>query len=510
MKHEELRSILLIEDNPADARLIQKALEERSVGQWNVVCVERLSEALAQLRANTFGVALLDLSLPDSEGFETINRVQSQAPQVPIIVLTGNEDEEFAIRAVQAGAQDYLMKGQIVPSALIRTIKYAIERHRLSQALHTSETRYRNLFENASDAIVSFTLEGQIISVNRGLEILLGWTREELIGQHYQKLLTPSSAAQLEERIATIITTNRQRSNQTPFIELDAVRRDGTIIPVEVSDDILYDDWWRLAGVMIMARNMTFRKELERRRTEFLAMLSHDIKNPLSVLIGYADYLQHEVQEHGAVKSVEVLPWIKSSALTILSLVNNYLDLSRIEDQQLILAHEPLGINDLLNRIGHQYKGEALHRKIHFEMSLDPKLPWVASDPAALDRVLTNLIYNALKFTPNGGQVTVRSLQRGDEVVIGITDSGPGIVQEEIPLLFEKYRRAVGTRRKEGMGLGLFIVKTLIERLGGRIEVASVVGRGTEFSVILPIGDREISKPMNTTKKEKEAISSIQ
>jgi PAS domain S-box-containing protein len=373
----------------------------------------------------------------------------------------------------------------VAPTTLLRTIRYAIERHRLHQALGASETRYRDLFENASDALVSFTTEGKIIAVNRGLETMLGWTRDELIGQPYGKLLTPPSAAQLEERLVDIVRQGLL-SVQTPIIEIDAVRKDGTIVPVEVRDDALYNEQWKLAGVMVMARDMTVRKELERRRTEFLAMLSHDIKNPLSVLIGYADYLQQEANEHSVVKSVEVLPWIKSSGLTILSLVNNYLDLSRIEDQQLILAHEPLGINDLLRRIGHQYEGEALHRKIRFELSLEPRLPLVAGDPVALDRVFTNLVYNALKFTPNGGQVTVRSVRRGDEVVVAITDSGPGIIQEEIPLLFEKYRRSAGTRRKDGMGLGLFIVKTLVERLNGRVEVESVVGSGTEFRVVLP------------------------
>ena len=438
------RSILLVEDNPGDARPIRNALEAHSAGQWSVVCVERLTEALAQLRTNTFGVVLLDLSLPDSEGFDTISRVQRETPQVPIIVLTGLDDEEFAVKAVQAGAQDYLVKGQVAPTALTRTIRYAIERHRLRQALGASETRYRDLFENASDAIVSFTTEGIVIAANRGLETMLGWTREELIGQHYGKLLTSSSAAQLQERIADVAERG-PLSERTPLLEIDAVRKDGEVVPVEIRDDVLYNEQGRLAGIMVMARDVTLRKELERRRTEFLAMLSHDIKNPLSVLIGYADYLQEEGDEQGVIKSVEVLPWIKSSGFTILSLVNNYLDLSRIEDHHLILAHEPVGINDLLRRIGQQYSGEALHRKITFELALEPRLPWVAGDPVALDRVLTNLVYNALKFTPKGGQVTVRSARRGDDVVVSVADSGPGIAQEEIPVLFEKYRRSAGS-----------------------------------------------------------------
>jgi signal transduction histidine kinase len=118
---------------------------------------------------------------------------------------------------------------------------------------------------------------------------------------------------------------------------------------------------------------------------------------------------------------------------------------------------------------------------------LQPKLPWVEGDPTALERILSNLVYNALKFTPSEGEVTVSSTLREGEVVIVVADTGPGLPAEEIPLLFVKYRRAVGSRRQAGLGLGLFIAKTLVERHGGRIEVESVVGSGTQFRVILPL-----------------------
>lgn len=481
----ELRPILLVEDNLADARIIQVMLESHSE-QYPVVHVERLTEALARLRQEEFAAVLLDLSLPDSKGLQTIGPVYNQVPHVPIVVLTGLDDEEIGIKAVQEGAQDYLVKGQFFANTLMRAIHYSIERHRLRLTLQASEGRCRDLFENASDAIVSFTTEGIVTEVNRGLEALLGWTRQELVGHHYSQILTPDAAAQMEERVNQLLC-GECPPTYTPIIEIEATRKDGGIVPLEVRDDVLANAQCRPIGIMLMARDITTRKELERRRSEFLALLSHDIKNPLSVLIGYADYLQQEARQHGVVKSVEVLPWIKSSGLTILSLVNNYLDLSRIEEQPLKLECEAVGINDLLQRIGQQYEGEARHRKITFTLVLQPKLPWVQGDPVAIDRILSNLVYNALKFTPPEGKVTVSSMLQGSEVVITVADTGPGITAEEIPLLFEKYHRAVGARRTAGLGLGLFIVKTLVERHGGRVEVESVVGSGTQFRIALPI-----------------------
>lgn len=481
----EIRPILLVEDNLADARIIQAILEDQP-GQYSVTHVERLSDTLERLTHEEFAIVLLDLSLPDSTGVDTVSAVQRQAMQVPIIVLTGLDDEEVGIKAVQEGAQDYLVKGQFVANTLIRAIHYAIERHRLRMNLQASEGRCRDLFENASDAIASFTTDGIVTEVNRGLETLLGWSRQELVGRHYRQIFTPNSATQIEERAAQLLRGERP-STCAPMIEVDAKRKDGGTVPVEVRDDVVANSQCKPIGVMLMARDISSRKELERRRSEFLALLSHDIKNPLSVLIGYADYLQHEANQHGVVKSLEVIPWIKSSGLTILSLVNNYLDLSRIEEQPLKLESETVGINDLLQRIGHQYEGEARHRKITFTLSLQSQLPWIVGDATAIDRILSNLVYNALKFTPPEGKITVSSALQGNEVVITVTDTGPGIAAEEIPLLFEKYRRGVGSRRKAGLGLGLFIVKTLVERHGGRIEVASEIGGGTQFRVILPV-----------------------
>jgi signal transduction histidine kinase len=235
-------------------------------------------------------------------------------------------------------------------------------------------------------------------------------------------------------------------------------------------------------------------------------MLSHDIKNPLAVLIGYADYLQGEADTNGAIKSMELLPWIKSSGLTILALVNNYLDLSRIEDQRLVLGHEAVSLTDVLGRIGLQYGGEAQHRHIRLELEFPAALLMVNGDPVALERVFSNLVYNALKFTPSGGKVTVSGEIRDNEIRVTISDTGPGITPEDMLTLFDKYQRTTGLRRKGGMGLGLFIVKTLVERQHGRVEVESTVGQGTQFRVIFPAransGER---KKKGAPGKEKEA-----
>jgi signal transduction histidine kinase len=144
-------------------------------------------------------------------------------------------------------------------------------------------------------------------------------------------------------------------------------------------------------------------------------------------------------------------------------------------------------LNDILRSVTRQYDAEARRRKQRVELLLQENLPVPMGDPLALERVFANLVHNALKFTPEIGQITLRSFQRDDAVVGAVADTGPGIAREDIERLFEKYKRVARDAHREGTGLGLFIVKALVEAHQGRIEVESTLGVGTCFSVVLPL-----------------------
>jgi signal transduction histidine kinase len=230
------------------------------------------------------------------------------------------------------------------------------------------------------------------------------------------------------------------------------------------------------------------RQRMERQRQEFLTMLTHDIRNPLSVVLGYLDLLQEELAAgQRADVSEEILPRLRSNTLTVFSLVDNYLDVSCLEDRPFHLTKEAIDMNSLLHRIGQHYEIEARRRRISLVFSLQPELPAVQGNLVALERVVANLIHNALKFTPEHGRVTISSSRTAHEIVASVSDTGLGIASEDIPLLFEKYRRIEHTEMQEGSGLGLFIVKALVEAHRGRIEVQSALNQGARFSIMLPL-----------------------
>jgi two-component system, OmpR family, phosphate regulon sensor histidine kinase PhoR len=330
--------------------------------------------------------------------------------------------------------------------------------------------------------IAIMTMDGTITDVNCGAETLTSTPREQVIGKHFREFLTPAANARMEERFRRFYA-----GEEIPSVfELELVGKDGGIVPEEVRARFIKDAQGNITGLQTIHRDISARKALERQRADFLAMLTHDIRNPLGVILGYTEMLRDSARARAAQRDENFLDRIEASALTVHALVTNYLELSKIEAGQLTLVPESLAINDILGRVGRQYESEARRRQLTLQLRLQDGLPNIAGDPVALERIFANLLHNALKFTPGAGQVTISSAQQNGAVVASVTDTGPGIAAQEIPLLFERYKQSQTSRNREGAGLGLFIVKSLVAAHHGRLEVKSTPGTGTCFSVFLP------------------------
>jgi PAS domain S-box-containing protein len=359
------------------------------------------------------------------------------------------------------------------------TVQDITARKRAEEALREREARLAAIFRTVSDVIVTTDLNHMIISVNRAIERVLGYKPEEVVGQSIGILATPESADFARAR-----TTQALRGESLPALfEMQGMHKNGKLIPLEVSASFLYEEG-RAVGLVGVLRDVSLKKELERQRADFLAMLTHDIKNPMHVILGCAELLLEDVVDSG---QRQLLQRLRGNALTVHSLVTNYLDFSKVESGHLTLVRQPTGINTLLRNIEQQYAGEALRRDITLRLHLQDELPLVDGDSLALERVFANLLHNALKFTPRFGHITICSASQAGAVAVTIADSGPGIAHEELASLFDKYRQAKQARTADGAGLGLFIVKALVEAHGGQVRVESSPGQGACFSVLLPI-----------------------
>jgi signal transduction histidine kinase len=231
-------------------------------------------------------------------------------------------------------------------------------------------------------------------------------------------------------------------------------------------------------------RDVSEKHALEQLRADFLSMITHDIKVPLTVILGYTEMLTDPEPPPGEIPP-DILARIRESGETIHGLVANFLDLSRIEAGRMTLDVRPFDVCEMLSHAVEQYDSTARRKGITLRLEMDPVRPLVA-DESQLKRVVANLLANAIKYTASGGGVTVSATAMNGRVVIGFRDTGRGIPPEELPHLFEKYRRVREAKRTEGTGLGLFIARTIVAAHGGEIHVESTPGVGSTFTVLLP------------------------
>jgi signal transduction histidine kinase len=286
----------------------------------------------------------------------------------------------------------------------------------------------------------------------------------------------------------------RARFN-TPVIYLTAHADERTIQRAKVTEPLGYlvkplREHELQAAITVALHKHKMNQALEEQRRDFLAMLTHDIANPLHLVLGYTDLLAKEIEPASLEQAENLLDQLRANIHTIVELTTNYSMALAIEGGRFPIVRKPLQVNELLVEVSKKYAAEASNRGISCETQLSQELPPIEGDRSALERVIANLVYNALRFTPRGGRVTLASALSDGAVVLSVSDTGRGVPPEEIPLLFEKYWQHGSDPDKKGSGLGLFIVKSLVEAHGGKVEVESVPAHGTCFRVILPTATR--------------------
>ncbi len=383
------------------------------------------------------------------------------------------------------------------PSYFISQIQDITARKQAEARVRESEERYRSLFEYASDGIALLTADGIIMSVNRAYEAMTGWTSAETIGHRYSEFVTPASIVLIEER------TRRVRAGErVPSIyEQEMPRPDGSIVSVEARTRFIRNQAGQPLGVFAILRDITERKRTEeelrqakeaaeaanRAKSEFLATMSHELRTPLGVILGYTELLLEDAFGRLGEKQTDSLRRIDRNARELLDLITAVLDLSRLEAGRLPLRMRQTQVADVLQEVQAETQPLQEQARLTFGWEIEPALPVLDTDPGKLKIVLKNLIGNAVKFTPSGS-ITVAARRARGGVEICVTDTGIGIPPESQACIFEPFWQLEHplASRAGGTGLGLHIVKRLLDLLGGTVTVESAVGRGTTFGVWLP------------------------
>lgn len=350
---------------------------------------------------------------------------------------------------------------------------------RKTRELEEAEARFQALFEGIPEIVLVHDAGGTIQLANKVATLELERASDELVGANLRSLVEPADG---EKVLAASV---RAHSHGSATFDATCVTRSGRRL--ELSVNCRSFDFEGRASLLSVARDTAAQRSADRQRADFMAMVAHDIRNPLSVVVGYAEMLR----EQGRLEpeSADMLARLASNARAVISLVSNYLDLSRIEAGHLLLYPVAVEINEVLLVVSELYEDEARRKGIAFEVAPDESVPTLRSDSMALERVLANLVHNALKFTPAAGRITLSSKLEGSEVVVRVRDTGPGIRSEDVPTIFDRYRRAFAGQANHGSGLGLFIARALVETLGGTITLESNSDGGCCFAIRLPVGE---------------------
>ena len=488
--------LLHLEDSSLDAELIRVRLAKDGL-KLAIHRVVGHDDYLAALQSDRFDLILADYSLPGFDGLKALEYAQLLALDTPFLFVSGILGEEVAIETLKQGATDYVLKhrldrlGPAVRRALTEARERA-DRRRMETALRESERMHRLTLDSIQGhAILTMDTQGIIISVNAGATGVLGYRDDELLGQSSSVLFTA------EDQSAGAPDREMKTAKRRGIAEDERwhVRKDGSIFWGNGLVTPLLDDSESLRGYTKIVRDMTEWKQAEealreadRRKDEFLAMLAHELRNPLSSIQNAAHLVRHASlpPERSAWAKDVILNQVKHLA----RLVDDLLDVARITRGKIRLRNEQVDLVAVLQRASDVARPLIDDRRHEFVVKLDSSPLMVKGDSTRLEQIFTNLLTNAAKYTDPGGLIELSAHAEGDIQVIRITDNGVGISDEMLPRVFDLFAQVDNSldRSQGGLGIGLTISQRLVLLHGGEISVASEgPGQGSVFTIQLPM-----------------------
>ena len=456
--------VLVVEDNPADAEIIKNLFLSIKEDGFAVTTADTLEKAAAANELSRADVVLLDLNLPDSFGPQTLSRAAEIFRSEPIIVMTGFYEERLGVELIKKGAQDYLVKGKLTGSWLAYSIKYSIERAKIEARLKEREGRLRKILEKIPDGFLVVRQDGEVVFANNGAELIFGKSRETLLRQPFTLEADTEKALETDLRLI-----------------------DGKKVPIEVR--AVEIQWDSEPCRLVMLRDLTTVRTLERNRDEFISKVSHELRSPLTVVKESLALVYDGTSGGVSAQQKEILKMGLDNTARLNRLIDAMLDITKIEAGVMPMDLAEADLSELFSVTAAEYSYLAAEQKISLRSEL-PASPLTAyCDVDKLREVLVNLVSNALKFTPAGGFISLSLKPWEGQALICVENSGSGIQPHDIPLLFNKFTQVgrAGQPGAKGTGLGLAISRGIVEMHHGKIWAESEPGKGCKFYVMLPL-----------------------
>jgi two-component system phosphate regulon sensor histidine kinase PhoR len=461
----QLPAAWIVDDSPLELERARRALGS----DYRVMTFDDASRFLEHLAANQApDVLVLDWVMPGITGIEVCQflRAQPATQELAILLLTSMQETAQIVLGLAAGANDYLKK-PYAPEELVARVAALVRAQELGHRAARAERALRSVLTDLPDAVIIVDGKGLIAFVNTQAQRVLGASFAELVGNPLNAWLPQLSLERLEPA-----------GFQASLPDLVLGER---IFSPRVS----VPPWDGGGNTTVVLRDMTETRDLEARRLDFYSVVAHDLRSPL-----HAMKMRAEVVLKGMRGELPPAVRMEMEKITgrmndMTALINDFLEIARIDSAGLRLERKDTALGALLHDVADELRLLADSRQIQLTIQADDHTQAFV-DRRRMEQVLVNLLSNAIKFTSPGGSVSMVAKTRNDAIEVVVTDTGPGIDAAVIPRLFQRYERAPGASGVAGTGLGLMIVREIVEAHGGSVGVESEPGRGSSFSLLLP------------------------
>ncbi len=480
---EYVPRILVVDDEPRIREACRMVLEASG---YSVTLAPDGPEGLRLIEAEHFDIILLDLMMPVLSGFDVLSRVKALHPDTIVIIITGYATLDHSVEAMKKGAFDFIPK-PFTPDHLRVVVAKAIEHTRALRDIAETQSRMRVLINRISEGVMCANVQERVVLANPAFLRLVGSTLDKAAGRAVDEVV---AIPELLDMVRTALSPAAGSGAPEIAAELE-LSLPGAAEPVIVDARCvpLRDRRGSVIGVIGMLHDITALKHMDRLKSEFVSMVSHEIRGPMASVMMQLKVVLDGLAGELTDKQRGILERAYDKIANQVQMAGELLDLARIESGLIAQEREEVEMIALIREQVDFHQARAAAARVELTLGPLPAEARLNANRRNMEEVLSNLIVNALKYSPDGGRATVSAQADGEYLVIRVADSGLGITAEDVTRIFNRFFRVKSeqTRFIQGTGLGLSLVKSIIESHQGRIEVASRPGAGSTFTVFLPL-----------------------
>ncbi|MFL0167460.1 ATP-binding protein [Candidatus Clostridium helianthi] len=525
-------TILLIDDELANLEALTRLLEE----EYDVIKAENGFEALNILKdescSKKINLIISDQRMPGMTGVELLKQTISIVPNAIRIILTGFMDVKDIIDSINEGHIYKFLLKPLEADELLISVKRALETYELkmkniklidelkqtNKKLKKSEVYLSTIFNSVSDAILIHDFNGIIVNVNDTANRLYGYLSDELIGMSIKDIISKNSPYIYDDILKLINDRKKNKINTPVTLEAISIDKNHKEFWVESNSRAIIFNEQKV--IIATVRDITERKntelkskeealELEKLRTEFFANISHELRTPLNIILGVIQILKRDLLDKEKPidkgKIINNIDIERQNCFRLLRLINNLIDSTKLDAGHFQIDMINCNIVSVIEEITLSVASYISNNNINLIFDTDVEEKIIACDHDKIERIMLNLLSNCIKFTDDNGSIFVNIFDGEEYITLSVEDTGIGIPEEKVDIIFDRFRQVDKsfTRNYEGSGIGLSLVKSLVEMHDGTISVESKYGVGTKFTIKLPV------KVLNKSKEKVDISNNI-